>query len=215
MSKRSPEIAYEVIKKQITTGELAPAQRLVEEKLARSLSLSRHNVRIALQRLQTDGLVDIEPNRGATVATMTLEQAMDTLEARKILEIEVTRAAAANVTDDELALLKTLVEKMERAISEKEFDEYSQTNRVFHGKIYEIARRPTIGWLIGLLRERMSRLQMRTILIPGRSSESLHEHTLIFEALKAHDGDAAAAAAERHITSLGLIIQEAWGLVRS
>ncbi len=216
MAKRgAPDNAYNAIKSRITSGEYYPSQRLVEEQVAKELSLSRHNVRAALQRLEADGLVTIEPNRGASVASMSLEQALDTLAARKILEMEITRAAAENISDEQIHTLQIYVKNMTEFLEQQRFDDYSRTNRLFHRVIYDVSGKRTIAWLISLLRERMARMQMRTILIPGRSSESLKEHTAILRAMEAHDPEAAASAAGAHIENLTHIVETAWGLVRS
>ena len=216
MAKRvAPDNAYNAIKNKITSGEYYPSQRLVEEQVARELSMSRHNVRAGLQRLESDGLVKIEPNRGATVASMSLEQALDTLSARKILEIEITRAAAERISDELLHTLQGYLKDMSDFLEQHRFDDYSQTNRMFHKMLYEVSGKPTIAWLIGLLRERMARMQMRTILIPGRSLESLKEHAAILDAMEMHNPDNAAAAAAAHIDNLAKIVESSWGLVRS
>src|SRR5690606_26223759 len=73
---------------------------------------------------------------------------------------------------------------------------------MFHQKVYEASGSRTIPDLIKTLRLRLARLQLRTILIPGRSEGSLAEHVAIYEALRARDADAAAAAARGHVASL-------------
>src|SRR5690606_20313746 len=63
-ARSSADEAYERLKRGILDGEYLPSQRLVESKLADALGVSRHNVRVALDRLHSDGLVVLEPNRG-------------------------------------------------------------------------------------------------------------------------------------------------------
>lgn len=215
MAKVSPEIAYEIIKKKITSGEYYPSQRLVEEQLAKALSLSRHNIRAALQRLNSDGLVDIEPNRGATVASMSLEQALDTLEARKILEMKITATAALKISDELISKMKSDLSEMSDMLSQQRFDEYSMINRRFHRTIYDASGMKTVAWLITILKERMARMQMRTVLIPGRSQQSLKEHTAILDAFIRRNPEDAAEAVGQHMSNLENIIKSAWGLVRS
>lgn len=207
--------AYSLIKDKITSGEYHSSQRLVEEQVAKELSLSRHTVRSALQKLEADGLVRIEANRGASVASMTLEQALDTLFARKILEMEITRAAAERITEKEISLLENYLNNMLSFLEQEKFDDYSQTNRLFHKVIYEASGKETLAWLISLLRERMARMNMRTILIPGRSWQSASEHKAIFKALANGRPDEAAEAAGLHMLNLARIVESSWGLIRS
>lgn len=208
------QAAYEAIRQRIVAGEYYPSQRLVEAQLAQSLGLSRHNVRTALDRLHLDGLVRLEPNRGATVATLSLEEALDILRAREALETEAALLAARRVTDEQVATLASHVERMRRALADSEWDVYSATNVLFHQTIYEASGNRTIPDLIKTLRLRLARLQLRTILIPGRSDRSLAEHVAIYEALRARDAEAAADAARAHVSSLREAIEKAWSLVR-
>lgn len=100
MEKSASDIAYDRIRAKIIEGEYRPSQRLVEANLAASSGVSRHNVRVALDRLHAVGLVRIEPNGGATVAALTLEDALDTLVAREALEAEVAHMAAPHMSRD-------------------------------------------------------------------------------------------------------------------
>ncbi|MCA9960745.1 MAG: GntR family transcriptional regulator, partial [Anaerolineales bacterium] len=86
INKNVDDPAYEQIKQKIIDGEYAPTQRLVEANLSQELGVSRHKVRAALERLHLDGLVHIEPNRGATVMSLELPEVLDILMAREVLE---------------------------------------------------------------------------------------------------------------------------------
>lgn len=212
--KSASDIAYERIRRRIIEGEYRPSQRLVEATLAASLGVSRHNVRVALDRLQAVGLVHIEPNVGATVAALTLDDALDTLHAREALEVEVAKMAAARIDDAAAERLDALVATMREALAADEFDRYSATNRAFHDAIFALSGNRTIPELIGLLRLRMAQLQLRTILIPGRAEKSLAEHAAICEALKARDPVGTEAAVRTHLGQLRVAIKRAWSLVR-
>ena len=199
--------AYETVRRKIIDGEYHPSQRLIEAQLAQSLGLSRHNVRTALDRLAADGLVKLEPNRGASVATLDLGDAVDILVAREAL-------AAENVTDEQIQRLGELIAAMRDALSAEEYPDYSATNVRFHHLIHEASGNRTMPELIATLRLRMSRLQLRSILIPGRSERSILEHEAIYQAVAERDPEAAAEAAARHMRSLREAISKAWSLVK-
>lgn len=213
-TKSAADEAYEGIKRRILDGEYYPSQRLVEANVASTLGVSRHNVRLALDRLNSDGLVRLEPNRGATVATLTLDEALDILVARESLEASVARLAAAHITDEQLDQLRGHVDTMRAALAEHAYDRYSETNKAFHAVIYQASENRTIPELIGFLRLRLTRLQLRTILIPGRDKESLDEHATILSALDARDPEAADEAIRRHMRNLRNAIERAWSLVK-
>lgn len=208
------DAAYETVRQKIIDGEFYPSQRLIEAQLAQALGFSRHNVRTALDRLASDGLVRLEPNRGATVATLSLEDAVDTLVAREALEVAVTRLAAQHVSDEQLSALAAHVMAMRTALTEEQFDLYSATNVRFHALIHEASGNRAMPELIRTLRLRLSRLQLRSILIPGRSERSIREHEAIYEALMRRDVDAAGEAAGEHLRSLRMAISKAWNLVK-
>lgn len=205
---------YQQIKQKILDGEYAPAQRLVETNLAQELGVGRHKVRAALDWLQAEGLVEIEPNRGATVKSLELPEVIDILMAREVLEAGVAYLAAERITETQLQQLADFLETMRNALSQGEYDRYSATNNRLHQVIYEAAGNETMPQLITLLRQRLTRLQIRTILIPGRAEKSLAEHEAIFQALQSHDAAAAAAAARVHLHNLRQAIQQTWQLIR-
>ncbi len=204
----------DVIREGILSGEYYPAQRLVESRIARELGVGRHIVRLALERLQVEGLVVIEPNRGAAVARLTLEEALDILLAREVLEGAAARLAAERATPGQLARLSELVASMKEAVALREYNRYTQYNGLFHQVIYEACGSKKIPELIGVLRARMVSFQFRTVLVPGRAEQSLEEHRRILEALRQRDPQAAEEAMREHIATLRRVIAEAWQLLR-
>lgn len=214
VEKSASDKAFEEIRRRIIDGDYRPSQRLVESALATSLGVSRHNVRVALDRLHSVGLVKIEPNVGATVIALTLDDALDALRAREALEVEIARMAVDAIDDATVARLEQRVRAMRESLDAGEYDRYSATNHAFHDTIYAATGNRTIPELIGLIRLRLAQLQLRTILIPGRSERSLAEHTAIYEGLKNRDADETEAAVREHIGQLREALTKAWNLVR-
>lgn len=208
------DLAYQQIKQKILDGGYAPAQRLIETSLAEDLGVGRHNVRAALDRLQADGLIEIEPNRGATVKSFDLSEVLDILIAREALEAEVTYLAAGRIEATQIQRLEACLEIMRDALGQGDYDRYSATNKTFHQIIYEASGNQTMPQLITSLRQRLARLQIRVILVPGRTEQSLAEHEAIYQALQAHDAFAAKDAARAHLKSLRVNIQKAWQLIQ-
>ncbi|MCB0167586.1 MAG: GntR family transcriptional regulator [Anaerolineae bacterium] len=208
------DLTYQQIKQRILNGEYAPAQRLIETSLAEDLGVGRHNVRTALDRLQADGLVQIEPNRGATVKSFELSEVLDILMAREALEAEVTYLAAGRIEAAQIQHLAECLDIMRDALRQGDYDRYSAINKAFHQIIYAASGNQTMPELIVLLRQRLARLQIRTILVPGRTEQSLAEHEAIYQALQAHDASAAKDAARAHLKSLRVNIQKAWQLIQ-
>jgi DNA-binding GntR family transcriptional regulator len=205
---------YHQIKQKILDGEYAPSQRLIETSLAQELGVGRHKIRAALDHLQADGLVQIEPNRGATVKSLELAEVLDILVAREALEGGVAYLAAERIEANQIQQLAECLEIMRKALDEGAYDLYSATNKSFHQIIYDASGNQTMPQLIDSLRQRLARLQLRSILIPGRAKQSLAEHNAILQAMQTQDAPAAERAARAHLSGLRKAIEKAWQLVR-
>ncbi|MER5756852.1 GntR family transcriptional regulator [Streptomyces sp. NPDC002088] len=130
---------YEALLELITTRALQPGQHLVESELAGHLGVSRQPVREALQRLNTEGWVDLRPAQGAFVHEPTEEEADQLLTVRTLLEAEAARLAAANANSDGIAALDELLAQGLTAVAADDVDAAVTLNARFHAKIMELA----------------------------------------------------------------------------
>ncbi len=194
--------AYRLLREGITSGQFHPNERLVEASVASRLSVGRTAVRAALVRLDQEGLVTLEPNRGARVRLISEREALEIEEVRATLEAMLARRAAERATPADLRELRRMVVEMRQRVEEEDAFGYSALNAPFHQRIWAAADHPTTSRLVGSLKSQSIRLQYQTILRPGRTERSLREHEAIFEALKAHDPDAAEAAMREHLAEV-------------
>jgi DNA-binding GntR family transcriptional regulator len=107
---------YEVLRQRILEGRHAPGARLVEQRLAEELGVSRTPVREALARLQSEGLVEIYPNRGAVVRTFTPQHLVDAYGLRAVLEGHAAHQAARRIGGSGLEALERECEALEAAL---------------------------------------------------------------------------------------------------
>ncbi len=194
--------AYRALHHDIVSGELSPGERLVEEELAERLAESRGAVRGALLRLEHDGLVVREPNRGARVRRVTLKEAVEILEARAALESLAAGYAALRRTDAQVRELQGTVADMERLHAAGELLSMSGHNATLHRRILEISGHDVARDICSRLHSQLVRFQFRTILAPGRSPRSLTEHQAIVEAITAGDRKAAERTMRRHLDNV-------------
>jgi DNA-binding GntR family transcriptional regulator len=164
--------------------------------------VGRTAVRAALVRLDQEGLVTLEPNRGARVRLISDREALEIEEVRATLEAMLTRRAATRATPADLRELRQVVVEMRQRVEKKDAIGYSDLNARFHQRIWAAADHATASRLVGSLKSQSIRLQYQTILRPGRTERSLHEHEAIFSALKAHDPDAAEQAMLAHLAEV-------------
>lgn len=130
---------YEALLELITTRALQPGQHLVESELAGHLGVSRQPVREALQRLNTEGWVDLRPAQGAFVHEPTEAEADQLLTVRTLLEAEAARLAAAHAGSPGIEVLRELCEEGEKAVDADDVESAVALNARFHTKIMELA----------------------------------------------------------------------------
>lgn len=191
---------YEELRQAIVSGDLLPGERLLEEELSSQLGLGRAAVRMALVRLEHDGLVERERNRGARVRRVSEREAVEILDARAALEGLAARHAAVNASEHDVESLRAIVEEMRQLRERGDLLGVSDANARLHGRILEISRHETAKHLSQLLISQIVRFQYRTVLLPGRAEGSFAEHTEIVEAIAAREPDAAERAMRRHLS---------------
>jgi len=178
----------------IVAGRLLPNERLVEADLTRRLGVGRAAVRTALALLEHEGLVELEPNRGARVRLVGLPEAIEIFQALAVLEGLAVRRAAVFATQDDIAGLRGVVAEMRRLLDAGDLLKASDSNGTLHQRLRHAGGHATANGLISVLRSQLVRFEYRSILVPGRSRRSLAEHTVIVDAVAAGDSEAADAA---------------------
>jgi DNA-binding GntR family transcriptional regulator len=195
-------LAEERLRLAITDGEMAPGARLVEADLVELLGVSRSHVRLAIEALAAEGLVERIPNRGARVRVVSAAEAVAITEARMVLESLIARKAAESITDPEIDRLRAHLAQMRAAVAEGDLLTYSALIHQLHGLVREAAGQRVAAELIDRLQAQLVRHQFRLSLRPGRPQVSLAELTALVEAIADRDADRAAAASEAHFRSV-------------
>ncbi len=201
--------AYRTLRQQIIDGVYRPSQHLVEADLAQSLGVSRISVRSALQRLHQEGLITLQPHRGAKVTDISLEEALQVMEVRQGLEGWAAALAAQRITDEVLARLEEIVADMERLLAQGKPLEYSEANALFHHHVLQAARNPRLRQSIESLQTALIRYRFRALLVPGRSAESVADHARILEALRSRSSEESERAMRQHIAAVARNMVEA------
>jgi DNA-binding GntR family transcriptional regulator len=168
-------------------------------------------IRAVLQRLSHDHVVDIRPNRGAVVASLSVEEVRDVFEARRVIENGIIDLACQRRRKSELANLKTLVEREQAAFDANDKGNWIRLSGEFHLALAEIAGNRTLGDTLRALVSRTS-LAISQYETPGQSACSQQEHFAIIAAIEAGDTAAAQSQMTDHLaeceTKLDLDDQE-------
>ena len=196
------EDGYRRLRDAILTGVLVPNQRLVEAEMSSTFQLPRGAVRTALLRLEHEGLIEREPHRGARVRLVSQEEAVEILQARAALEGLAAQRAARKIDAAGAEELQEILDRQRAALEEEDLLGASDVNAQLHAKLVELSGHATAQRLIKSLNSQMVRFQFRTILIPGRPSQSLEEHRGIVRAVIEGDPDEAERAMRRHLNNV-------------
>ncbi|MFF4036398.1 GntR family transcriptional regulator [Streptomyces sviceus] len=187
---------YGALLELITTRALQPGQHLVESELAGHLGVSRQPVREALQRLNTEGWVDLRPAQGAFVHEPTDEEADQLLTVRTLLEAEAARLAAANAGSAGIAVLEELCAQGEGAVAADDVDLAVALNARLHAKVMELAGNAVLAELAGQVDRRVR--WYYTPVARQRGRQSWIEHRELIAAIADRDEQRATAIMRQH-----------------
>jgi DNA-binding GntR family transcriptional regulator len=190
-------VVLKAIRQAIVTGVYAPGQRLVEEDLAAELDVSRAPVRESLHLLAVEGFVEIEPRRGARVATFSRKQADDLFVVRLTLEGLVAQLAAERRTDLQLAELRRVATEGLAAAKAGRTDELPALNTLFHQTLADTADNAILADHLSTLSSMIQWVYAKRI--RERLTDSWSEHMEIVEAIADRDPDRALKSARRHV----------------
>src|SRR5260370_15306029 len=173
------QTAYRRLREAIASGQFHPNERLVEASVATRLGVGRTAVRAALVRLDQEGLVTLEPNRGARVRLISDREALEIEEVRATLEAMLTRRAATRATPADLRELRQAVIEMRQRAEKKDAIGYSDLNARVHQLIWAAADHATASPLDGSRKSPSSRLHYPPILRPGPTERPLRGHAAL------------------------------------
>jgi len=185
----------------IVEGELAPGEKLSEKDLCSRFGVSRTPLREAMKVLATEGLVLLTPNRGCTVAKLTLADLDEAFPIMGALEALSGELACRHITDREIARIRELHERMVRKFQARALSEYFKLNEQIHQLILSAARNPTLAQMQLSLSGRVRRARYMANMSPARWAKAVAEHEKILEALEARDGKRLAVLLKDHLAN--------------
>lgn len=203
------EMVYEELKMQILKGSIIPGTRMMEVELAEEMGVSRTPIREAIRKLEREGLVTIEPRRGAYASMISTEDMVEILEVRQDLEGLAAYFAADRMTDEQMKELKEVSNNYNKAVKQGIMEDMIKYDTRFHHIIVESCRNKILMQMIEQLQELV--LRFRYIYYDNfRRAENMpEEHEAIISAIAEGNADKARAAADIHIERLKeLVVKE-------
>lgn len=188
------------LRDRILRGHYAPSSRLNEVEIATELGVSRGPVREAMQRLSRDGLVVLQPHRGAFVRRLEPAEVRDLFEVRIALECTVAARAAERATAEQRARLLELRELAELDPDGPEADARFQGARDIHALLAQAANNPVLAAQVVAVNQELLLLRTQSGQVPDRAHDAISEHGELVDAVLSGDPHRASAAMTAHLT---------------
>ena len=182
----------------IVENRIQPGERVPELEIAARLGVSRTPIREALKVLAAEGLVEMQPLRGAIVKAFSAKDAQDMLRVIALLEEHAGREACAAPAAD-IAAVQAQHERMRAHHRRRERQPYFALNQQIHQAIVALARNDTLAAMHAQLGQRMRRIRYVGNSEPANWDAAMAEHEAMMQALAARDADAMAAAMRAHL----------------
>jgi DNA-binding GntR family transcriptional regulator len=202
------EFVYRVIRHALLDGKLGSGTRLFQTEIADRLGVSTTPVREALQKLASEGLVDLTAGRGATVRKLSLKEWNEIVAIKGQLEPFVLRLAAERITPEAIAELERILDQMGPV---RDITTWVDMNRQFHRVYYEAADSPLLkAMLVGLVDAEAIYVAKGIRERPELSPQGLQDHAAIIEGLKRRDVACLEKLIARHVSTTLAPYTQGW-----
>jgi GntR family transcriptional regulator, rspAB operon transcriptional repressor len=202
MQKKKPlrEMIYDRLLDEIVRGKINTGEKLLEAELEKRFRVSRTPVREAIFQLVKEGYVVHKKYVGAVVKKISLQEIREIYEIISLLEVNAVEVVAQfPLGSQELSLLLSLMEEMEKCIEKKEYTEYMRINIQFHGFFNERCGNETLAQIVRDLRKKVYRVVSMGITLSKYADRYLLSHRLLYDAVQAGDPAAAVIAMKAHM----------------
>lgn len=189
----------ERIRDEITSGRIAPGERLVERELCEWLAVSRPLIRESFRQLESEGLITVVPFRGPIVSVLGPREVESIYEARARLEGLAARLFAEKADEHARTRLNSAWLHLKQLYGGSDADALVRAKSAFYEILLAGGGNTVLPLLLGQLHARVMLLRSTSMQLPGRSAESMTEISAIVDAIERRDPEAADNAAVDHV----------------
>ncbi|CAM3577643.1 GntR family transcriptional regulator [Zobellia roscoffensis] len=186
--------AYKTVRAMIMSKELMPGQKIVQDKLAEDLGISRTPLRTALQMLEGEGLIESVPRKGVIVKEFTDKEIVEIYECRAAMEGVAIRLFTERASNEEINALRSMFQPFLKGKIDLEY--YKKVDAQFHEAILKGSKNE---YLHRLFRQGNLLVSMDAIGLLRFPDETLSEHINIIDAIEKRDADLAESLAKLHL----------------
>lgn len=195
----------------IHSGELEPCARVNESELTERFGISRTPLREAIKILATEGLLELLPNRGARVASISRTEIEEMIEVIAGLEATACDLACQRVTDEEIEAIAAKQDALAGAFEQRDVVPYFQFNREIHEMIMQASGNATLQAMYAALSGRTQRSRYKAHQTEEQWLRAADEHARMIPLLRQRDGDALGRLMREHIRSKKPVILACYG----
>lgn len=201
------DMVQDKLRDAIIEGAFQPGERLVERPLCDQLGVSRTVIRETIRFLEAEGLVELLPGRGPIVANITLADARQIYDIRRMLETAAAGACATRITSAQINLLDAALRNLKSALKCNEPGAVVRASNAYYAEIFAGAEH-YIAWdIVQRLNGRISRLRMLTLAREDRDRPGIEHMDAIFAAIIDRDSESAKQAVMRHLKDAATIAE--------
>lgn len=210
------ETIVQAVRDGVVSGRFVAGQRLVEADLMSEFGVARNSLREALAKLGAQGIVELRPNRGASIRLLTRDDVIQRYQVREVVEGLAARLAAERIAAGEPAdELHEAYRAMQKARRSGDVNGYVRENLRFHTQIVKLSGNGLLSDLTDQLRLQTFQLQYGSLISAENTRRSMHGHDGIFKAIVAGDGALAERRMRRHVSESCSLVLDFPGYVFS
>ncbi|MCD7725022.1 MAG: GntR family transcriptional regulator [Clostridiales bacterium] len=190
---------FQKLREDILSGRYKEHEELKEVAIGEELGVSRTPVREAFRQLELEGLIQIVPNKGAYVTSITAKDVKDIYMIRSLLEGLCARLATEKITKEQMEEMEENIYLAEFHAQKGHMDQMAELDNRFHDILYEACDSKMLEHALKDYHQYVLRVRQKTLSNNTRGRASNNEHRQIMEAIKAGDADKAEQLANQHM----------------
>jgi DNA-binding GntR family transcriptional regulator len=196
------DLVYDELKMKIMMGLIAPGTRMMEVELAEEMGVSRTPVREAIRKLEKEGMISIEPRRGAYASSLSNQDMVDILEVRQTMEGLAADLATIRFTEEQKKELLEVSQAFNQAVEMGDMEQMISLDTLFHHLIVQGTGNKLLAVMVGQLQDMVLRFRYLYYDDFRRAEKMPQEHKEILDAILQGDPIKAKMAADNHIDGL-------------
>jgi DNA-binding GntR family transcriptional regulator len=203
----SKDEAIRAIKQMIVRNELSAGSNHLESELAERLNMSRTPVREALLVLEEQGLLEVQPRKGARILPLAAEDMSEIYQILTELEgLAAELAASRNHDPKEFAPARSAIREMDEALAKDDREAWAEADTRFHGELIRLSGNSRIAHVVGMFNSQVARARLLTLHLRPSPIKSNEDHRLVLSAIESGDPRAARRLHSRHRVAAGRLI---------